>query len=163
MTEQVIEEIENEVAQDMHFHYPPHNNVLRSPNPVLIIDTRTDSHFFMVSGDYVPDDHTDFDHTYFYIVPNPTIDYKTSVGKRLIFLLDLNSDKLDENGNPIKKYRIPQTNHSPDYNEILNKDLYCSLIPYPNKENHNHDYSDFIHDFNMIHPANDNELFHPPD
>jgi hypothetical protein len=58
--------------------------------------------------------------------------------------------------------------NSPDYNEIHNKNLYRSLIPYNNhnydlEENHNHNYSDFIHDFNMIHPANNNELLHPPD
>jgi hypothetical protein len=108
MTEQDIEEIENEVVEDIHFHYPPHANVLRCPNPVLIIDTLTltGSYFFMVAGDYVPDDHTDIDHTYFYLVRNSTIDYKTLVGKRFIFHLELNSDKLDENGNPIKKYGI---------------------------------------------------------
>jgi hypothetical protein len=112
MSQQDIEEMENEVVEDVHFHYPPHNNVLRCPNPVLIIDTRTGSHFFMVSGDYVPDDDTDFDHTYFYLVQNSTIDNKTSVDKRYIFHLELNSDKLDENGNPIKKFRIRLINRS---------------------------------------------------
>jgi hypothetical protein len=38
--------------------------------------------------------------------------------------------------------------NSVDYNEIQNKDLYRSLIAYPNNENHNHSFSHFIHDFN---------------
>jgi hypothetical protein len=65
------------------------------------------------------------------------------------------------------KNTIRPIGNSPDYNEIQNKNLYRSLIPYNNhnydlEENHNHNYSDFIHDFNMIHPPNNNELLHPP-
>jgi hypothetical protein len=85
MSQQEIEEIENEVVEDMHFHYPPHSNVLRCPNPEMIIDT-------------------DFDDIYFYLLPNTTIDYKSLIGKCYIFHLELNSDKLDENQNPIKNF-----------------------------------------------------------
>jgi hypothetical protein len=61
--------------------------------------------------------------------------------------------------------------------------LYCTLLPYYNneddinerinvgpdydfnwKENNNHNYSDFIHEFDQIHPPNFNDfLLHPPD
>jgi hypothetical protein len=53
---------------------------------------------------------------------------------------------------------IRPIDNSPDYNEIVNKDLYHSLIQY-----NNNNYSDFIHDFNKIHTPNNNSLLHPPD
>jgi hypothetical protein len=56
-----------------------------------------------------------------------------------------------------------KSTNSPDYDQIQNTDLYRSLIPYntnenginwEEKHNHNHNYSDFIHDLNMIDPQN---------
>jgi hypothetical protein len=37
-----IEEIENEEVEDMYFYRAPHQNVLRCPNPVFVIDTHTE-------------------------------------------------------------------------------------------------------------------------
>jgi hypothetical protein len=74
-----------------------------------------------------------------------------------------------------------KSTNSPDYNQIQNTNLYRTLIPYytyedgineklnvgPNYdfnwyENNNHNYSDFIREFNKIHPPDFNDvLLHP--
>jgi hypothetical protein len=51
-------EIENIEVMDMHFRVYPHQNVLRCQNPVLIINLRTVTYQFMISGDYIPDDES---------------------------------------------------------------------------------------------------------
>jgi hypothetical protein len=76
-----------------------------------------------------------------------------------------------------------KSSNSPDYDQIQKTNLYRSLIPYYTNEddinervdlgpdydfnwvnNHNHNYSDFIHEFDQIYPPNFNDFFlHPPD
>jgi hypothetical protein len=55
-----IEEVDNDVVEDMHYHPYPNNNILRCQNPVLIIYTLTGSHKSMVGGDYYPDEDKEY-------------------------------------------------------------------------------------------------------
>jgi hypothetical protein len=91
----------------MHYDLYLNDSILRCPNPVLITDLRTGSHFFMVPGDYVPDKDTEFDNVVFHLLPNTTIEYKSSVnGQRFVYHLELNSDKIDEFKRQVKKFHI---------------------------------------------------------
>jgi hypothetical protein len=59
----------------------------------------------MVSGDYHPDNETEFDDV-FYLLPNTTINYKTTDSRCFIYHLELNSDKLDKFNHPVRKFDI---------------------------------------------------------
>jgi hypothetical protein len=59
------EESENEEIKNMYFRDTPHQHVLRCLNTVLIIDLRSPSNQFFVSGNYI-----------IYLLPNAAIEYK---------------------------------------------------------------------------------------
>jgi hypothetical protein len=108
-----IEQIEDEEVEDMYYYPYPNDNILRCQNPVLIIDIRTGNHEFMVPGDYKPDEDTEYDNVVFHLLPNTTIEYKTSVNRpHIVYHLELNSDKLDKNKRPVQKYQIHVFNRS---------------------------------------------------
>jgi hypothetical protein len=104
--EDEIRALVDEEAEDKYYHPFPNSKILRSPNPISINDLRTGIHFLMVPGDYYPDNDTEFDDLVFYLLPNTTIDYKTTDSRRIIYHLELNSDKLDEFNHPVKKFDI---------------------------------------------------------
>jgi hypothetical protein len=60
----------------------------------------------VVPGDYVPDVDTEFDNDIFYLLPNTTIEYKTSVNRPVIvYHLELNSDKLGKDKRRVKNFK----------------------------------------------------------
>jgi hypothetical protein len=72
---------------------------------VLIIDTFTGSHEFMVPGDYYPDEDTEYDESLFRLLPNTTIEYKYfGNGQEIVCHLEFNSLKLDKHKHSVKKF-----------------------------------------------------------
>jgi hypothetical protein len=94
--------LDEEAEEDIH----KEGIVLRCPNPVLITDLRIGSYFFMVPGNYYPDNNREFDNYDFYLLPNTTIDYKTSTSRRIVYHLEPNSHKLDKFNHPVRKFDI---------------------------------------------------------
>jgi hypothetical protein len=100
-----IEEIEDREIEYMHYHPYPNDNILRYPNPVLIIGTFVGSHKFMVPDDYYPDENTEYDESLFRLLPNTAIEYKSlGNGQDILYHLELNSVKLDKHKRPVKKF-----------------------------------------------------------
>jgi hypothetical protein len=60
-------EIQALLDEEAEEHMYMQGTVLRCPNPVLITDLRTGSYFFMVPGNYYPDNNTEFDNYNFYL------------------------------------------------------------------------------------------------
>jgi hypothetical protein len=104
MNQEEIQALEDEVVEDMHYDPYLNGDILRCPNPILITDLRTGSYNFIVPGDYVPDNNTEFDNYVFYLLSNTTIEYKTSSSRRVIYHLELNSNKLNKFNRPVKKF-----------------------------------------------------------
>jgi hypothetical protein len=97
-----IQALLDEEVEDMH----KFGKVLRCPNQVLIIDLCIGSYYFMVPGNYSPDNNTEYDNYDFYLLPNTTIDYKGSTSIHIIYHLELNSNKLDKFNHSVRKFDI---------------------------------------------------------
>jgi hypothetical protein len=99
-----IEEFEDQEVEDLHYYPYPNDNILRCPNPVLIIDAFTGSHKFMVPGDYSPDKDTEYNKNSFRLLPNTVIEYKYLLDTQgIIYHLELNTVKLDNHKTSSKK------------------------------------------------------------
>jgi hypothetical protein len=80
----------------MRYHLYPNDNILRSPNLVLIIDLRTGSYQFMVSGEYIPDEESKIEEQAFRLLPNTAIEYMYLLNDQdIVYHFELNSIKLD--------------------------------------------------------------------